>query len=366
MKKRFFSALLSLALLLSMVPAAGASGETQISLDVNKTSVTEGDRVTVEVEIENNPGFDALQINVHYDEDVLTCTGITPGKVLSQDGILYDGNASNDSMATFVAIRLAPIQEDGVLVKLTFEADDTGTCPLSLEIVSFECGGTKFDAKLDSAKVKVSAAQSEPAEPEEPEEEEQPAVKPESPAQTTTVSFTDVPKTHWAYSYVQSAVGQGLFAGISADKFGPDITVTRGMFVTVLYSYAGSPKVDAPTFDDVPANAWYAKAAAWAAQEGIVSGIGGNNFGPDLPITREQLALILYQYAGGTSPGTELLVRMFYPDGSDIHSWALTAISWAVNEGLISGKSGNLLAPLDTATRAEVAVIMQNFVDLSK
>ena len=163
-----------------------------------------------------------------------------------------------------------------------------------------------------------------------------------------------------------TGLNETIFSGIGNNQFGPALNVTRGMFVTTLYSSAGSPDVELSNFSDVAPTAWYAKAVAWASQQGIVSGIGNNKFGPDMPITREQIALILFNYADGVSPGTEMFVRMAYPDAKDIHDWALTAFTWAMNKELISGKSGNILDPLATATRAEVAVIMQNFVNLSK
>jgi len=221
--------------------------------------------------------------------------------------------------------------------------------------------GSNTYSVTSSVSVSVAGSETVPI-PDKPSEEIPEIVEPEVPE----ISFSDVPKTHWAYTYIQNAVQNGLFSGIGNGQFGPGMNVTRGMFVTTLYSSAGSPDVELSNFSDVADNAWYAKAVAWASQKGIVSGIGNNKFGPDLPITREQIALILYNYADGVSPGTEAFVRIGYADGKDIHDWALTAFTWAMNKELIAGKAGNVLDPLATATRAEVAVIMQNFVNLSK
>lgn len=358
---RFF---LALMLIISLAVPALAAETAQLTLDAEHTSVESGDTFSVLVKVKDNPGFQSLQLNVFYDTQILTCTEVKAGKILKQDGVIFAANEAADDKAAFAGINVDPIEGDGTLAELTFRADRAGSVTLTLDVVRMSNDGSQLAVSTDTARINVTAPQEEDTQngetQEEPQEDTQ--AKPE----VLDISFSDVPESHWAHTYIQNVVRRGLFTGISNTQFGPDGKVTRGMFVTVLYSCAGAPKVDPSTFDDVSPTAWYSKPVAWASQQGIVSGIGGNNFGPETPITREQLALILYQYAGGTSPGTEAFVKMFYPDGKDIHSWALTAMSWAVNEGLLSGRAGNLLAPQDTATRAEVAVIMNNFVNASE
>ena len=360
MKKRFFSRLLCMALVAAFLTPALAVSEPELSVTAKTTSVDVGDTFTVNVELDSNPGLETIQLDILYDTDVLICTKLESGKLLTQDGAIFAGNENNNGKATFAAITTGTISGDGVLAKLTFTAKAAGSSDIALNIVRLLSDGAVISAETAAEEIEVTG--------------NTPAVTPSQPTELPTVPpaevsdlvFSDVPKTHGAYSYIQNVVKQGLFTGISNHQFGPDMNVTRGMFVTVLYSNAGAPSAEPSTFSDVAADAWYSKCVSWASEQGIVSGIGNNKFGPELSITREQLALILYQYAKGTSPGTEAYVRMFYPDGKDIHDWALTAMSWAVNEGLISGKTGNRLAPQDTATRAEVAVIMQNFVNMSK
>ena len=369
MKKKISLLLMAFAISVSLLIPASAAAAPQLEVDAETNSVTEGESFSVLINLEDNPGFESLQVDVLFDTDILTCTKIVSGELLNQDGTLYGGNKDNNGKVTFAAINVDPMEGDGNLVKLTFRAVQTGSVDITAKTVRMISANERISAAEDCQTVRV-LDDSVPADPEEtpelPDEipEEIPEEVPEEvPAEVT---FSDVPKTHWAYTYVQNAVKNGLFSGIGNGMFGPTMNVTRGMFVTTLYSSAGSPDVELSNFTDVPANAWYAKAVAWASQQGIVSGIGDNKFGPDLPITREQIALILFNYADGVSPGTELFVRMAYPDAKDIHDWALTAFTWAMNKELISGKSGNLLDPLATATRAEVAVIMQNFVNLSK
>lgn len=352
MMKRSFQVFLALVLSISMALPVWAAGNAQLTLDLAETAVEKGDTFSVAVEFSGNPGFQSLQAKVLYDEDLLTCTEVKAGALLRDNGTIFGGNEKLTGKATFAGINVDLVEGDGVLAELTFRAEKSGSADLSLELVTLSASGKAIPAELGSATVRVL---SRPGDSED-----------EPSANKLNVSFSDVPESHWAHSYIQNVVRQGLFTGISNTQFGPDIPVTRGMFVTVLYGHAGAPSVTAADFSDVSPSAWYARSISWASGQGIVSGIGDDKFGPELSITREQLALILYQYAKGTSPGTEAFVRMFYPDGKDVSDWALTAMSWAINEGLISGKTGNLLAPKATATRAEVAVIMQNFVELSK
>lgn len=361
MEKHILSRLLSVALVLSMAIPTFAASSPQISVNSDATSVDIGDTFTVEVTLSDNPGLGMLQLDVLYDTDILTCTRVNASELLLQDGAIFAGNEDNGGKVTFAAISTGTIAGNGTMVELTFRAKSAGTSPISLDVVRMLANGAAISAKLISEEIDVASSKENPI---EKPDEIIPVIP--APEESPIISFTDVPETHWAYTYIQNAVEQGLFSGIGNNQFGPGMNVTRGMFVTTLYSSAGSPDVELSKFTDVPANAWYAKAVAWASQEGIVSGIGDNKFGPDLPITREQIALILYNYADGVSPGTEAFVRMAYPDGKDIHNWALTAFTWAMNKDLISGKSGNILDPLATATRAEVAVIMQNFVNLTK
>lgn len=348
---------ISILSILLMATAVFAAGSPQVAVD-SPSNVDVDDTFTVSIALKNNPGIETMGLDIQYDTDVLTCTKVTAGSVLSMDGVMFVGNPDNRSKASVAAISLDGIKKNGVLFELTFTAEASGTADIEVIVRDMMSNGEQISATVITNNTFVTVTGDTVVPPTES--------KPTVPIEKTDIAFTDVPETHWAYSYIQNVVKQGLFTGISNNQFGPDMNVTRGMFVTVLYSNAGAPAAQPSTFSDVAADAWYSKCVSWASEQGIVSGIGNNKFGPELSITREQLALILYQYAEGTSPGTEAYVRMFYPDGKDIHDWALTAMSWAVNEGLISGKTGNRLAPQDTATRAEVAVIMQNFVNLTK
>ena len=151
-------------------------------------------------------------------------------------------------------------------------------------------------------------------------------------------------------------------SGMSAQEFGPDGQVTRGQVVTILWRLAGSPTVSGKAFPDVSASAWYADAVAWASANGVVSGYENGGFGPGDPVTREQLAAILYRYAQLSGKDTDQTADLSgYTDSVTISTWAPQALKWAVGSGLISGTGTHTLSPRGTATRAQIAVILQNF-----
>ena len=177
-------------------------------------------------------------------------------------------------------------------------------------------------------------------------------------------SFTDVRTNDWFAGAVEYVVNNGLFSGVSETSFAPNDAVTRGMLVTVLWRAAGEPSASASAFADVPADAWYAKAVAWANVNGIVQGYDASTFAPDDRITREQLAAIFQRYAG--FKGMETSGRgdlSQFGDTGALSNWAQEGVSWAVGAGLISGKGDGVLDPQGATTRAEAAVILQRFLE---
>ena len=182
-----------------------------------------------------------------------------------------------------------------------------------------------------------------------------------APAETTPVSdiFTDVAPDAWYIDAVQYAYDNGLMTGTSATMFEPNAASTRGMIVSILHRLEDSPVVNyLMTFDDVADGEWYAEAVRWAASENIVAGYSDAAFGPNDPITREQLAAILYNYAEwkGMNVSNRADLSRYIDQPSP---WANDVMEWAVAEGLISGTSTTYLEPQGTATRAQVAAILQ-------
>lgn len=180
--------------------------------------------------------------------------------------------------------------------------------------------------------------------------------------------FTDVVAGTWYYGAAAYAYNNGLFAGMTPTTFAPNATMTRAMLVSVLWRLAGEPAPKTPnTFVDVPDGAWYTDAVTWAAENGVVSGIGGSRFDPSGFVTREQTAEILYNYAH--SKGYDVSARAdltAFPDAGSVSGWAEEALSWANAAGLINGtvRDGQtILDPQGSASRAQVAMILMNYVE---
>lgn len=171
--------------------------------------------------------------------------------------------------------------------------------------------------------------------------------------------FSDVSKNDWFYDAVQDAVDMGLMAGVSADRFDPNGTVTRAMVAQILYAREGKPAVSgAAAISDVPANAWFHDAMQWAKAQGVIAGYPDGRMEPNAPVTREQLAVILHSYAQKKGMDVSKTADLAgYADAANMSVWAKDAMSWAVGSGLISGRSASTLAPAGSATRAECAVI---------
>lgn len=182
-----------------------------------------------------------------------------------------------------------------------------------------------------------------------------------------TVDFADI-EGHWAADAINYVVDAGLFTGATATTFEPETAMTRGMFVTVLGRLAdaeGDEEQSAAQFSDVAANAYYAPYVAWAAENGIVSGTEPDRFDPDAPITREQMAALLYRYAqfqGNDTTAADAVIEQF-SDYASVSDYAVDAMNWAVENGLMNGTDNSMLAPLGNATRAEVATILMRFVE---
>jgi len=179
--------------------------------------------------------------------------------------------------------------------------------------------------------------------------------------------FDDVAANAWYRGSVQFVYDMGIMSGTADDTFSPNMTTTRGMIVTILHRISGEPeaKQTSDAFTDVTENAYYAKAVAWASESGIVNGYGNGKFGPNDPITREQMASILCRYTDycrfDTSNTAELSQ---FADCESISGYAKKNMAWAVAEGLISGMGNDTLAPRGLATRAQVATIIARYLGL--
>lgn len=181
-----------------------------------------------------------------------------------------------------------------------------------------------------------------------------------------SASFTDVDTAKWYHLSVDYVLTHKMMNGVSSRAFAPNANLTRGMLVQILYNLEGKPKGTAANFSDVQADAWYAEAVGWAASNKVVTGYADGTFRPNAAVTREQAAAILYRYA--QSQGIDVSVGentniLSYVDVQQASEYAIPALQWAVGAGVLNGKNGGRLAPTGTATRAEIAAIMQRWCE---
>ena len=173
--------------------------------------------------------------------------------------------------------------------------------------------------------------------------------------------FTDVSPESWAADAVDFASAHELLSGTSETTFSPNLTMSRGMLATVLYRLEGSPELDLnDLFLDVSSDAWYAEGVTWAVENGIAGGYGDGQFGPDDNITREQFVVMLWRYAGSPEAGSQVLD---FVDADQVSSFALEALCWAVENGILHGVGNGVLDPGGTATRAQAAQLLKNFME---
>lgn len=185
--------------------------------------------------------------------------------------------------------------------------------------------------------------------------------------------FDDVKPGDWYYDYVVQAIDKSIFKGVSETEFKPNDEMTRSMMAEIIFNLEGRPELEVegkghPLFDDVGVGSWFYDSAIWCAYNEVMNGYGDGTFGAQDGITREQMVLTLYNYAklkGYDTTQGGMAIREF-EDYESISEWALEAMGWAVNEGLIEGQGENVLVPGGNATRAETAAIVLRFLALAE
>lgn len=183
---------------------------------------------------------------------------------------------------------------------------------------------------------------------------------------TSALPFRDVPRDHWGYASAVHSFEKGYITGVTAETFAPNVTVSRAMMATLVYRIAGSPELSADVshgFDDVADGAWYEAGVTWCRENGIVSGISDTQFAPDAPVTREQAACFLMRYAslsGDVTVSGESNLADSFSDADSVSAFAVEAVRWATENGIIKGSYGRL-DPLGTADRIQLSAILANF-----
>ena len=173
--------------------------------------------------------------------------------------------------------------------------------------------------------------------------------------------FSDVSEGDWYYEAVRFVHERGLMNGYSDGRFGPNDPLSRAQLAQILFNNEGRPGVNyLLDFSDVAQEAWYTEAIRWATSRGIVGGYGNGKFGPNDPITREQLAVMLWRYSGSPAATNK---ELHFNDADEISGFALEAMRWAVEKGILNGYGDGRLGPQGQATRAQVAQMLKNFIE---
>ncbi len=225
-----------------------------------------------------------------------------------------------------------------------------------------------FRMPESDVRIRVSFKKIGSTDDEDEDETDEPVVPVDPPVHICHAeAFTDVNTSLWYHEAIDFAVENELMNGVSDTLFVPNGTTTRAMLATVLWRMAGSPKSDAEMlFTDVLPGTWYYDAIRWASASGVVNGIGGGLFAPDMAITREQLATMIYRYEKANGGGFEegWTYTLGFTDASSVSSWAYEALSWCHKNKIVNGMGDNLLLPLGNATRAQTAQMLMNYLSL--
>ena len=308
----------------------------------------------------------AAQVNSRSVEGKLITVSGTVTKIIMANGLpesIYIKDSSGSVARVFID---GYITKDKAIANLAVGCSITATGLASYDNTYADTGAFPRIRVRDRADV-VCTAGGDSGETEPPVIP--PVVLPGTPviptAPGSALPFTDVRSTDWFYEDVKYVYDEGLMNGTGKTKFSPNADLTRAMVVTVLYRIENEPVTGkADMFGDVSGGQWYTKAVAWAAENGIVNGYSNGNFGPNDPITREQLATILYRYTKFKSGSVEASRNYLnsFSDAGQVSTYAVEAMNWAVAGGLING-SGDKLMPTARASRAQVAAIIHRYLE---
>ncbi len=375
MRKSILAMLLAVVMLLCLTPFASAAGAAFV-VDVPKGAVAAGESFEVTVSLRDNPGFNALDFTLVYDKDALECTEVIEGPLMEK--MFSDSNPAGRRGAIVAGASVNAVKGDGIIATFCFTAKKSVTA-LSFSTYNSDIkdeNGSRMEADL--VWVGQATADPEPTTPPGPTSAPgptEPTPGPTTPPEggnpvsggETAPSFSDI-AGHWGEASILEAARRGLFNGYPDGRFGPNDNVTRAQFVTVLYRMSGSPETAAATpFEDIGTlSAEFRSAIAWAYEKGYVNGKADTVFDPSGQITRQEALKILFYYAGGQS-GMELMLTSTYDnafsDSDSIAAWAKPAMYWGVYKGIISGTSEDTLSPQGTATRAQLARILVNYLE---
>ncbi len=370
MKKTIIPILLILSLLMRITTFA--DGTPTVYITDSQNSGTSD--ITVSVSVTENTPFCGGSMNLVYDNALLKAKSYATSDLLA--GYIANVNlAYAENTIRFSWAGTDEITEGGELFTVTFEALVSDSFETDITIDKLKLGdadGEKIEATSENGHIKYeketstltgtgrhSGKSSGGALPGSDQNNETSA---ETQNTTTSMSFSDVKESDWYYSYVKTVYEKGLMKGISDTEFAPDEKLTRAMFVTILYRMDGEPDAGTSAFTDVEKDSWYEKAVAWANGNGIVQGVSETEFAPNVNITREQMAAIIYRYAKYKGVDTEAVMKdtntLSHNDIFEVSDWAKEGMQYCIAAGIITGDDNGNLLPHNTATRAETATVI--------
>ena len=236
-------------------------------------------------------------------------------------------------------VTITAIPDDGYRLDILNVTSDGKAIPLT------EKGSGKYTFTMPAGTVKVEAT----------------FVPAETPGTPWLNPFADVPEGAWYYDAVRFVSEDGLMGGYGNGLFGANDNLSRAQLAQILFNKEGRPVVNyLLQYGDVSTGTWYTEAVRWATSQGIVGGYGNGNFGPNDPVTREQLAVMLWRYSGSPAATNK---ELHFDDTDEISGFALEAMRWAVENGIINGYGDGRLGPQGRATRAQVAQMLKNFLE---
>ncbi len=346
-RRNFISLLLALALLAGAAAPARCAGQPTLICDTGE----EPGVVSLRLEdLEEDGGVYGVQLELTLDGEYPGCTFTPDSRSAYSPDCLVGTGRGKTTVVIYLTGRSA-LDRDGVLDLGKLDLGISGM--VDWDVLPETVGVVLLDHQLRASDRTLPVTATAPAGTGGGSWEE-----PQLPTDYN-LPFTDVAAADWFYGAVQYVYAHGIMSGTEPGLFSPGETASRGMTVTMLCRLEGSPAAPAAAFTDVYAGDYYAGPVAWASASGIVNGTSDSLFSPNDPVTREQLAAILYRYA--RYKGLDVSVRgdlSRFPDASRVSGYAVDALSWAVGAGLISGSDG-LLDPGGDAQRAQVAAIFQ-------
>ncbi len=385
MKKNVFALLLALVLLTGAGPAARAAGRTELYWE----NSSQTGKIYLDLRELNTSAY-GIQLELTLDGSYPDCVFQAENSRAYAPACTVDVRQGETDVVIYIT-DTEPLnnREDFTLGTLDLgirESVGTGVLPENASI-------TVLDRNLTGSSERISVTGTgrtdAPSRPEQDRPNDRPENRPDNkpenkpdnsqkpntdprpsspePSQPDTTPatplFNDVQEKDWFYGAVQFVYGKGMMSGTGAGTFAPYATTTRGMIVTILHRLEGSPAEITSSFTDVLSGEYYAAPVAWASANKIVTGYSDGTFQPNAPITREQLAAILYRYAQYKNADVSRRAALTqFSDQSNVSAYAVDAMSWSVDAGLITGIDGRL-EPAGYANRAQVATILMRLCE---